>query len=171
MNPLILWPVFFLVALAAVIDLRTRRIPNWLTLPYLLAGVAANVWLVGWSGFAQSVEGILVALLLVGGLCWLRALGLGDLKLCAATGAWIGPSALLFALLMTAMAGGVMAIVYASWKGKLGVALDHTADLLWSDTSGRVCALDAHRLLSPGALTIPCAPAIAIGVIFSLFAS
>ena len=36
-------------------------------------------------------------------------MGAGDVKLCAAIGAWIGPGQLLIALVLTGLAGGVMA--------------------------------------------------------------
>src|SRR4051812_37143853 len=113
MNPIIVWPVFAMVSLAAAIDVRTRRIPNWLTMPFLIAGVVMNTILAGWTGLSRSLEGIALALLALGVLCILRTMGFGDLKLCAAAGAWIGPATLLFALVITAMAGGVLAIAYA----------------------------------------------------------
>ncbi len=37
-KPYISWPVFAMVSTASVVDIRTRRIPAWLTLPSLLAG-------------------------------------------------------------------------------------------------------------------------------------
>jgi prepilin peptidase CpaA len=166
MNPLILWPVFVMVMLAAAIDIRTRRIPNWLTLPCLAGGVAVNVGLYGWSGLGQSIAGMALAVLIVGGLCWLRTMGFGDLKLCAAAGAWIGPSSLLFALAIAAMAGGILALAYAGWKGKLGLALDRAANLSRQTPPGRTM-----DIFHPEALTIPYAPAIAAGVLFSFFAN
>ena len=150
-----------MVTMAAAIDIRTRRIPNWLTLPCLAGGLAVNFGLAGWAGVGQSLEGILLAVLLVGGLCWFGTMGFGDLKLCAAAGAWIGPSSLLFALVITAMTGGVLAIAYAAWKGKLGTMLDRTANL---SRPGPGAMFDRE------ALAMPYAPAIAAGVVFSFFA-
>jgi len=157
--------VVALVIVASVSDVRTRRIPNLLTLPAIAAGLVANTVVGGFSGLGMSAAGILTAGLVVGGFCWFRAMGFGDLKLCAAVGAWIGPSALLFALLITAMAGGVMAIVYAVWKGKLGVLFDRSSNLLRGSRSS------ASDVRDPSALAIPYAPAIAFGVVFSFFAN
>jgi prepilin peptidase CpaA len=123
-----------------------------------------NVGLSGWTGLGQSLGGIALAIAIVGGLCWLRTMGFGDLKLCAAAGAWIGPSSLLFALAITAMVGGILAIIYAVWKGKLGLALERTVNLSRRPHANRI------DVSHPEALTIPYAPAIAAGVVFSFFA-
>ncbi len=165
MNPYISWPVFAMVATAAAIDVRTRRIPNWLTLPSLAAGVVVNTVASGWLGLAQSVEGIVLAVGMVGVLCWIRAMGLGDLKLCAAVGAWLGPASLVFALVVTAMAGGILAIGYAIWRGNLGVVLGRTANISLPDPAKGFNAYHADGL------TIPYAPAIATGVLVAFFAA
>ena len=162
MNPISSWPVFVLVVLAAIADLRWRRIPNWLTLPFLAGGLVANAVIWGAAGLGRSAAAVALACLILGGLCWLRAMGLGDLKLCAAAGAWIGPSALMFALVIAAMAGGVMAVSYALWKRKLGAALDNAASVLTQFPVRR-------SRMDPEALAIPYAPAIAAGVVFSFF--
>ncbi|MEO5926639.1 MAG: prepilin peptidase [Bryobacteraceae bacterium] len=164
MNPLIFWPVLATVLLAAAVDLRTRRIPNWLTLPFLVGGAVVNAGLTGWTGIGQSFQGIGVAILIVGGLCMLRTMGFGDLKLCAAVGAWIGPSSLLFALVVTAMAGGVLVLAIATWRGNLAVVLGRTANLSLPD------ATKGFQDFHAEGLTIPYAPAIATGVLFALFA-
>jgi prepilin peptidase CpaA len=169
MPPFFIGTVFVVVVAAAIIDLRTRRIPNLLTLPALAAGVAGSAVMGGFAGIRHSLVGILVAILILGPLVWFRTMGAGDLKLCAAVGSWIGPAELLFALLIAAMAGGVMAVAYALCKGKLGVLLDRSAHLI------RIAPVEAPQpdgdIRHPGALAIPYAPAIAFGVVFSLFAS
>jgi prepilin peptidase CpaA len=164
MNPYIGWPVFALVSMATAIDVRTRRIPNWLTMPSLAAGLAVNAYAAGWRGFLESVEGIALAVAMVGALCWIRAMGLGDLKLCAAVGAWIGPASLVFALVIAAMAGGFLALGYAMWRGNLDVVLGRTANLTLPDPSKR------FKDLHTEGLTIPYAPAIATGVLFAFLA-
>jgi prepilin peptidase CpaA len=144
------WAVLTLVGIAAVIDIRCRRIPNWLVAPFLIAGVAVNGW--------ASLSGIALAIAIMAPLCFLRAMGMGDLKLCAAIGAWIGSSQLVVALVFTALAGGVIALVWAGWRGELGASLDGAGDLV----AGR-------GLQNQFARTLPYAPAIAIGTWFSFF--
>ena len=91
MHSIAWWPVLTLLAMAAVVDIHSRRISNWLVLPFLAAGVIANTASYGRKGLGQSMGGIALAVAVTGVLCWLRGMGMGDLKLCAAVGAWIGP--------------------------------------------------------------------------------
>jgi prepilin peptidase CpaA len=95
-------------------------------------------------------------------------MGMGDLKLCAAIGAWIGPSQMLFALVVTGIAGGIIAAGYALRRKSLSRSLEGAADLagrLWGKRGQDRLALDR-----PGALAIPYAPAIAIGTLFAYLA-
>ncbi len=146
------WPVLVLVVVATVTDLRSRRIPNWLTLPFLAAGLAVGGLTGGLAGVAQCAAGAGLAILLLGVFCLLRGMGWGDLKLCAAVGAWLGPGQLILALIMTGVAGGVAAVAALLWRGtgyKLPTRL---------------------RIDDPAAFTLPYAPAIAVGTVFALLA-
>jgi prepilin peptidase CpaA len=96
---------------AAWIDWRTRRIPNWLTVPGLFFGIAAHFWITGWRGALLSVEGAALALAVVLPLVVLRALGAGDWKLMGAVGAFLGPWMLIFVLLASVLVSGVMAMM------------------------------------------------------------
>ena len=59
-------------------DWRSRRIPNWLTIPGLLLGVAVNSWLRGWPGAKESLLGAGLGLLLLLPFVLIRSLGAGD---------------------------------------------------------------------------------------------
>lgn len=89
------------VATAAFSDLRTRRLPNWLTVPALLAAVVMHTCINGFSGLVFSLAGfgtgfgILLILWLVGGG------GGGDVKLMGALGAWLGSSLTLTVFLIS----------------------------------------------------------------------
>jgi len=97
------WPTVIVLAVATFTDLRNRRIPNWLVLPFLVVGIGASTWQHGWHGLGQSFAGLALGLLLYGFLFWMGGMGAGDVKLAAAIGAWIGPSQLFIALVVTAM--------------------------------------------------------------------
>lgn len=162
-------PIFAVLLLATVWDIAKRRIPNWLVVPFLLAGLVMSGWHQGLKGLEVSLAGIAVAAVLVGPACWLRGMGMGDLKLCAGIGAWIGPGQLFYALVITAIAGGLMGVGYALLHKSLGRALHTTGDLVagrFRGTSRQVASLD-----NPVGLSIPYAPAIAIGTVFAFFAS
>lgn len=122
-HSIALWPTAAVLGAATYTDLRSRRIPNWLVLPFLGMGVLVSCWSHGWHGLGQSLSGAGLGLLLFGIFFMAGGMGAGDVKLCAAIGAWIGPSQLLIALVLTALVGGVMALGWAMWGGFLGEAL------------------------------------------------
>jgi prepilin peptidase CpaA len=106
-------PLAALVVFAARADVRTRKIPNVITGPALLLGLATHFAIGGWSGFQTSFTGMLIAgaILLPGWL--MRWMGAGDVKLMAAVGAWLAWPAALIGVLASLAAGGAIALVYA----------------------------------------------------------
>jgi prepilin peptidase CpaA len=169
MHSIAWWPTVVVVAIATITDLRSRRIPNWLVLPFLAIGIAMCGWTHGWHGLAQSFEGILLGGVLMGVLAALGGMGMGDVKLCAAIGAWIGPSQLLVALVVMALAGGVMALGWAAAGGFLGQLFSNTGNLLVG-FGKRGLRPDPELVLdNPRARKMPYAPAIAIGTLISFF--
>src|SRR5882757_11334382 len=109
MHSVAWWPTLIVLAVATFTDLRSRRIPNWLVFSFLVVGFAVSGYLHGWHGIVHSLAGFGVGALFFGVLCWMGGMGMGDVKLCAAIGVWIGPSQMLTALLMTGIAGGLIA--------------------------------------------------------------
>lgn len=107
--------VILLSALAALslIDVRTQRLPDFLTLPLITLGIAVNglifsSWWIAIAGGALGY-GILVALeLTYRRLRGRDGLGRGDAKLLAAGGAWCG--AWLLPLIL--LAGSASALLY-----------------------------------------------------------
>jgi len=63
------WPtviVLSVVCVATFTDIRSRRIPNWLVLPFFGAGVVVSSFLHGWHGLGHSLGGAGLGLLLYG---------------------------------------------------------------------------------------------------------
>ena len=151
-----------MLAVASGIDLRTRRVPNWLALPFLVAGLVAQSIGGKLPGAGRSLAGVGLACVFFGVPCFLGAMGMGDLKLAAGVGAWIGPSQFFTATIFTALIGGVLAVVWALCKGSLGSSLESAGGLLtpWRARPGRI-GEDA---------AIPYAPAIALGTVLSFLA-
>lgn len=112
-----------LVVAAAVYDARQRRIPNWLTLPGLLAGLLLSTILDGLDGLRGAALGTALALAVYVPLYALRALGGGDVKLMAAVGALAGPSNWLAIFAITSVAGGAAALLLILARGRLGQTL------------------------------------------------
>jgi prepilin peptidase CpaA len=118
--------------LGAAIDVRSRRVPNWLTLSITLTGLAlASARLSGLTlagaffGFALGL-----AVMLPGHL--IGATGAGDVKFLAALGTLLGPKAVAFAFVYSAIAGGVLAVAVATQRRTLEVTMARTAMLVRS---------------------------------------
>lgn len=112
-----------LAALSAV-DLRDYRLPDLLTLPLVAAGVLASWWLElasPWWATASAVIGF--ALLTGVGMLYSRVrgrdgLGLGDAKLFAASGAWLGLEGLP-AVLLVACGAAIVALLMMAWRSQV----------------------------------------------------
>jgi len=103
---------------AAVFDIRQRRVPNWITLPAVLIAIALNAFLdVPAFNWRTSLEGLGLALLIYFPLYMLRAMGAGDVKLMAAIGAAVGWQNWLGIFFLTAVFGGLAAVVAVVSRG------------------------------------------------------
>ena len=150
--------VTVLVCSCALADLRRGRIPNALTLGALALGIAVHGSVPGTGGGvvfalagAAAGGGLFIVPFALGGM------GGGDVKLMAAVGAWVGPSAVLWVALFAALAGGALALVHLAWR-RSGVCLGRIpADVAALLASGR----PASRV--SGSRTLPYAPAVALG--------
>jgi prepilin peptidase CpaA len=167
MHSIAWWPTLFVLSVATFTDLRNRRIPNWLVLPFMVAGIAVSGWTHGWHGIARSFEGLALGAVLFGILALMGGMGMGDVKLCAAIGAWIGPGQLAVALVVTGMAGGVMAICWAI----AGDLFKNTGDLVLGFKDRGLRPHPELVLENPKARKMPYAPAIAIGTLVSFFSN
>lgn len=171
-----LFDVWLLDALAltsAVIgvrwDLRTLRVPNWLTGG--TAALAVALWLIVWSvhpsegggRFLLALLGALSVLLCFGGLSCFELLGFGDTKLAAAIGLCIGYPASLRLIVCTLVCGGAVALMQAARAG-------HGAMLL--ATLRRPRSLAALRIQQPAHAVhaMPYALAIALGTAWAIAA-
>lgn len=103
-----------LVGVAALWDVRQRRVPNLLVFPAALLGIALQLVLSGSAGGLASLGGIAVgmALLLPGYL--FGTTGAGDVKLMAAIGSFLGPYDAASAALTSIAVGSVVALGYAA---------------------------------------------------------
>lgn len=103
--------VGLLTVVAAVFDIRSRRIPNWLVLAGIITGFVWNGFFYGWSGLGHAAAGLGIGFALYFPLYLLRARGAGDVKLLAAVGAIVGPGNCFWVFLLTAILGGVIAML------------------------------------------------------------
>ena len=164
------WPTLIVLAVATFTDIRSRRIPNWLVLPFLLAGIVVSGITSGWHGLGQSLGGMALGALIYGVLAAMGGMGMGDVKLLAGIGAWIGPGQLMLALVITGLAGGLMALGWALIGGFTGELLKGSGDLLLGWKKRGTVTPPEMKLTNPMARKMPYAPAIAIGTLISFFA-
>ena len=160
-------PVVLAVALALIAgwtDWRSRRIPNWLTVPGLLLGVAANGLAAGWPGVKSSLLGVGLGLLLLLPFVLLRSLGAGDWKLAGAVGAFVGPGMLVDLLVLSVFVAGIMAFGLVIYKRRLGQTLRNIGHLLASlftfHMPGPEVSLD-----NPQSLKVPYGVALALTLV------
>ena len=149
---------------AGVLDWRYRRIPNWLTVSGLVAGVAVNTVLYRWPGLKAALLGTLLGLGLLLPFVLLRSLGAGDWKLAGALGACLGPRQLITVLMGTILVAGVMALGVVIWKGRLKQTLLNIARLLGALFSLRMPGTEVS-LDDPQSTRIPFGVAMASTVL------
>lgn len=111
------WVVTITLIVAAVIDGLKLKVPNWITFPMILSGWVCSVfWPIyagygGWEGFLYSLLGTFVGLALLLPAYAIGGMGAGDVKLMAGIGAWIWSLYTLYAFAMSALVGGVIAVI------------------------------------------------------------
>jgi len=154
-----------LVLVAAVYDLRFRRIPNWLAVTGICAGFALNGFSFGLAGLARAGLGLGLAIALYLPMFALRAMGGGDVKLMAAVGSITGAANWFVVFLIAAIAGGVMAIGLLLLRGGF-----HRAVLNVLEIFTALAQLRAPYRVRPAldvahseAVTLPHGVSIAIG--------
>ncbi|MDN5752655.1 MAG: prepilin peptidase [Nitrosospira sp.] len=131
--------LLLLLLSAAWHDIRSHRIPNVLVFPGAVVGVLSNAMLpqeMGGLGVLDSLAGLGVGLVLLLPLYLLRAMGAGDVKLMAMTGAFLGARGAISALLCVLLAGGVLALGVAWRQGKLRGLLYNLKMLLFIGAAG-----------------------------------
>ena len=112
---------------AAVEDMRTRRIRNWLTFSLLLTGVAQSFLPGRTVSPGESALGLLTGFALPLLLFVIGALGAGDVKLLTAIGAWIGAAAILRVFAVEAVIGMLLVLTQAAAAGRLRTLLRNSA--------------------------------------------
>jgi prepilin peptidase CpaA len=156
---------------AAVFDVRYRRIPNWLNVTGVLAGIALNTFLYqGLPGLVFALKGLFLAFAVYVVLYALHAMGAGDVKLMAAVGAIVGWENWFGIFIVTAVIGGIMAIILSIVRGRLKKTLFNVSFILSEMKGGRPAYLSNEELdvKSDKAQRLPHGATIAVGTLFFL---
>ena len=161
--------VLLIAFVAMAFDVRTRRIPNWLTFGAAAAALAYAAFDAGLHGVGTAALGWLAGAALFFPFFALGGMGAGDVKLLAALAAWLGPAESLWLAMFSAVAGGAVGLAVALARGYLRTAISN----LWlmvmhwrTQGLGPVPGLTLKETASPRlAYAIP----IAIGVVCTLW--
>jgi prepilin peptidase CpaA len=127
------WGVVLVASLvAALIDIKSRRIPNVLTFPLLAAGLVQAVW---FSGFDALISSLVAAVVL--GLPYVLLFafaggGAGDAKLMAAVGAWLGLSSGIVALMGISICAVILALLKAVFARRFFEVLNNIQVMMLS---------------------------------------
>lgn len=137
-------PLLVCLGLAAVIDVRSRRIPNWLTFGLILAGLSRAIVAGGGAGLAHAATGMLAGAAPALVLFSLGALGGGDVKLLAGIGAWVGGPAALAVFALQCVIGLIFVFFCALRQGRTIALLRNTSVLACDITQKGIaaCAVD-----------------------------
>ncbi len=170
-QPWVVWAVCWFVSLilivAAWIDGRKLKVPNWLTFPLILSGWAVSGYFFGWSGLYSSLLGTAVGLGLLLPAYAIGGMGAGDVKLLAGVGAWIGMAHTFWAFVLTVVIGAVLAVAMVAVRGAWGKHIRQFFAILFEILIVRdpekLSALAAER--KPKMLLLPYGIPIAIGTI------
>jgi len=156
---------------AALLDWRSRRIPNWLTVPGLLLGIAVHAVLAGWHGTLFALQGAGLAFLILLPLVLLRALGAGDWKLMGAVGAFLGWQLFLFVLFGSILASGIMAVVQMYRTGRVVETLRNMVTLVRGFFAFGLKKNPQISLDNPRLLKLPFGVAVAAATIVCCWAA
>jgi prepilin peptidase CpaA len=130
-QPYLELSLLLLVLLAAINDLVSRRIPNYLLLAGWLSVVPLQLMSAAPAGaLAASLGGGLTGFAIFLPLYLLRGMAAGDVKLMATVGAFVGPADAFSIAVLSWCAGGVMALLIIVAKGRVRAAFANVGDLL-----------------------------------------
>lgn len=165
--------LLLIVLTAAVSDIRSRSIPNWLTLGGIVAGLALNTYTTGLAGLKFSAIGFGVAALIFLPLFMIRFLGGGDVKLMAAVGACAGAANLFAIFIFDAIFGGIAALILIIVRGRGKHTLRNIGQMIASLFKGKAPYTQNEELEAGGekSLGMPRAVTIAAATMLVLWAS
>ena len=158
------------LGLAAVFDLRERRIPNWLVFLALGAGFLINAWQ-GTEQFVSSLWGVGLVILIFLLPFALGLMGAGDVKLLGAIGALLGAAWVPRVLFYSALTGGLLAALSLATRGGHWTVVKETwMDLkLFVTSRGTVVPASVSERDAQGAHTIPYGVAIGLGTLVAFY--
>jgi prepilin peptidase CpaA len=166
-----IWLVTVTLIVAAVIDGKKLKVPNYITFPMILSGWVFNTAVMGWEGLGLSLLGTLVGLGLLLPAYAIGGMGAGDVKLLAGVGAWVGSGVTFYAFCVSAIVGGVIAVAMVvlqrGWTKHKNQFLMILNEIATVGSPSELATIAAERKSSM--MLLPYGIPIAIGTILYFF--
>lgn len=154
---------------AAYHDVTERRIPNYLTGAGVLSGLLLHLGLDGWKGFLSASAAMLIAGVIFFIFFAAGGMGGGDVKLVAAVASLIGIQHVAYLLILTSLAGGVMAIWMAMGRGLLRTTASNVFHLANHHLRKGLTPHPVLNIENKATLRLPYGVAIAAGSFLTLY--
>jgi prepilin peptidase CpaA len=165
-----IWVVTVTLVVAAVIDGLKLKVPNWITFPMIVSGWIYSATLspyAPWQGLMFSLVGTVVGLALLLPAYAIGGMGAGDVKLLAGVGAWVWGTVTLYAFALSAIVGGVIAVLMVlakrGWTKHQSQFWMIFSEILTVKDPEKLATIAAER--KPTMMLLPYGIPIAIGTI------
>jgi prepilin peptidase CpaA len=166
-----IWLVTITLVVAAVIDGKKLKVPNYITFPMIISGWVFNTAVLGWEGLGMSLLGTIVGLGLLLPAYAIGGMGAGDVKLLAGVGAWVGGTVTFYAFCVSAIIGGVIAVAMVvcrrGWTKHKNQFLMILNEIATVGSPSELATIAAERKSSM--MLLPYGIPIAIGTILYFF--
>ncbi len=170
------WPVWFVtitLIVAAVIDGRQLKVPNWLTFPFIITGWVYSFAYFGLNGLLWSMGGTVVGLALLLPAYAIGGMGAGDVKLLAGVGAWMHAThtfwGFAYAVIIGAIIAVGMVVYHRSFRKHATQFLMIAQEIMVIKDPNQLSEIAAGR--KPSMMLLPYGIPIAIGCIAYFFSS
>jgi prepilin peptidase CpaA len=158
LQPVLLALAVLLLGMASLRDIAVRTIPDLAPLGLIAIGVAVRLA----DGSAATALAASTAVFLFGAICWrIGWLGGGDVKLLAACAWLVAPALVPQFILLTAIAGGILACLYLALSAVARVSLAPTPSPRPQSFVGRIRRAEWWRIRRRASLPYGCAIAVA----------
>jgi prepilin peptidase CpaA len=157
--------VVLFVGLSIWWDVRSRRIPNALSVAGMMAGALLNTTYYGVPGLIASVGGLLAMLAALLLPFALGGIGGGDVKMMGAVGAMLGTRLALGGLLLGLLLGGLIMVAHLARLGRLREKLAATGRMAWVAAFTRSVAPLRLSSAEPGAIALPYSVPLGLGTL------
>lgn len=162
--------LIILLLVAATVDIRERRIPNWLVLVGMTVGLVFHTGAQQGSGSGFALAGGALGIVVLFPLFAFKVLGAGDVKLIGMTGIFLGMSGIVGVILASMAAGGVLALGMAASRRVLPELLSNVRLMVIQNHIRRMSGAPASFLPKlPSVGKMPYAVAILAGTVIQLF--